>query len=47
MDTTDTTVIGALALLIVIPVGLGIATMLHERKLKKEEQKEKQVLLQN
>ena len=39
----DTTVIGALGLLVVIPVGLGIATMLYERKLNKEEQQEKQV----
>lgn len=39
----DVTVIGALGLLVVIPVGLGIATMLYERKLNKEELQEKQV----
>lgn len=39
----DTTVIGAFGLLFLIPVGLGIATALHERKLNKEEQQEKQV----
>lgn len=39
----DTTVIGALGLLFLIPVGLGIATALYERKLNKEEQQGKQV----
>ena len=39
----DTTVIGAFGLLFLIPVGLGIATVLHERKLNKEEQQNKQV----
>ena len=39
----DATVIGALGLLVVIPVGLGISTLLYERKLNKEEQRKKQV----
>ena len=39
----DTTVIGAFGLLFAMTIGLGIATMLHERKLNKEEQQEKRV----
>ena len=40
----DATVIGALGLLVVIPLGLGIATLLYERKLNKEEQQENQCM---
>ena len=35
----DNTVMMALGLLIVIPVGLGISTLIYERKVNKEESK--------